>query len=118
MTEVTLYFPAGSAPDPEALARTLQERCAKLEHVESAEVASDRVIGVDDIIVVLTVSAKLFGAGTLTLVALKKLIDAAKGVGASLGIHKMAVEGRGRVVDSESVTEADVKAIAGSGAAH
>ena len=118
MTEVTLYFPAGSAPDPEALAQTLQERCAKLEHVECAAVASDRVMGVDDIIVVLTVSAQVLGAGTVTLVALKNLIDAAKGVGASLGIRKMAVEGRGRVVDSEAVTEADVQAIAGAGAAH
>jgi len=114
MTEVTLYFPAGSAPDTEALARTLQERCAQLEHVEHAEVASDRVIGVDDIIVVLTVGTKLFGAGALTLIALKKLIDAAKGVGESLGIHKMSVEGRGEVVDSGAVTQDDLKAIAGA----
>jgi hypothetical protein len=116
MTEVTLYFPAGSAPDPEELAGMLRERCAQLEHVEGAEIASDRVIGVDDIIVVLTVSAKLLGAGALTLEALKKLIDAAKGVGESLGIHKVAVEGQGRVVDSEALTEADAKAIGGAGA--
>ncbi len=117
MTEITLYFPAGSAPDPEALAQTLQEGCARLEHVESAEVASDRVIDVNDIIVVLTVSAQVLGAGALTLEALKKLIDAAKGVGASLGIHKVSVEGHGRVVDSDALTEADARAIAGSGSA-
>ncbi len=117
MTEITLYFPAGSTPDPEALAAALQERCSQLEHVETAEVASDRVIGIDDIIVVLTISAKLLGAGALTLEALKKLIDAAKGVGQSLGIHTLSVEGHGRVVDSEALTEADAKAISDAGAA-
>jgi hypothetical protein len=80
----------------------------------SPAIASDRVIGVDDIIVVLTVSAGLLSAGAATLEALKKLIDAAKGVGESLGIHKVSVERRGRVVDSESLTEADAKAIAGA----
>jgi hypothetical protein len=116
MTEITLYFPAGSAPDPEALAQALRERCAQLSQVEGAELASDRVVGIDDIIVVLTLSAQLLAAGALTLEALKKLIDAAKGVGESLGIHKVSVEGRGRIVDSESLTEADAKAITDAGA--
>jgi hypothetical protein len=70
------------------------------------------VFGVDDIIIVLTVSAQLLGAGALTLEALKRLIDAAKGVGQSLGIEHLSVEGHGRVVDSKDVTEADANAIA------
>lgn len=115
MTEVTLYFPTGTAADTEKLARELQERLAELDEVETAAVENDRVIGVDDVIVVLTISAKLLGAGALTLEALKKLIDAAKGVAQSLGLNKVSVEGHGRVVDSEALTEADAHAIATAG---
>jgi hypothetical protein len=38
--------------------------------------------------------------------------------GESLGIQRVSVEGRGRVLDSAALTDADLKAIAGAGAAH
>jgi glycine/D-amino acid oxidase-like deaminating enzyme len=116
MPEITLCFPAAAVADREALAEALREACAKLDHVESAQNVTNRALVVDDVLLVLTVSGELFAAGAVTLVALKHLIDAAKGVGESLGVKELLVESRRGFVSSDALTESDAKAIAESDA--
>jgi hypothetical protein len=116
MPEITLRFPAAGVADRKALAEALRAACAKLDHVERAQAVTNRAFGVDDVLLVLTVSGQLFTAGAVTLVALKKLIDAAKGIGESLGVKKLLVEGRGEFVEADKITEADARAIAATDA--
>jgi hypothetical protein len=114
MTDVTLHFKAAPGMDATAVAKQLQERCAALAEIEAArsERLASRVIGVDDVLLVLTVSAKLFAAGALSLEALKRLLVAAKAVAEELGLKSVTVEGAfGRQVDPAKLTEADALAI-------
>jgi hypothetical protein len=67
---------------------------------------------VDDIVIVLTVSAKVFGAGALALEALRRMIVAAKGAAKELGVTNVTVEGDGALVAPENLTEAHAQFIA------
>jgi hypothetical protein len=116
MTNFTLHFDAEPGMDAVAVARQLQERCAKLAEIEDArsKAMRDRAFGVDDILLVLTISTELLTAGALSLEALKRLIIAAKGVAEELGLKKVTVEGDGARVRPEELTDADVQFIAAS----
>lgn len=97
MTTLTLHFDAPPDADGKALARELQALCAKLDDVEEAQSSVDKprfdgALVVQDILVALQVSAGLLGAGTMTLVALKKFIDAAAAVGTKLGLSNPRLE--------------------------
>ena len=112
MPQITLQFAAAGVADKEALAQALREACAKIDDVESVQPVTNRAFGVDDVLLVLTVSGQLFAAGAVTLTALKQLIDAAKGVGESLGVKSLRVGGRGGFVEPDKITEADARAFA------
>jgi len=114
MPKITLHFDPKLGMDAAAAAKLLQKRCAALAGIASANstVNRERVLGVDDVILVLTVSAEVFGAGALSLEALRRLIVAVKGVSEEIGLTKLLVEGYGALVKPEELTEADAKFIA------
>jgi hypothetical protein len=114
MTELSLHFDAEPGMDAAAVAGQLQERCTKLVEVEAArsEAIRNRAFGVDDILLVLTISANVLGATALTLEALKRVIVAAKEVAKELGLKKVSVEGDGALVPPEELTDADAQFIA------
>jgi hypothetical protein len=114
MTDFTLHFDAEPGMNAAEVARQLQERCAQLIEIEAArsEVTSERAFGVDDILLVLTISTSVLGASALTLEALNRVIVAAKKVAKELGLIKVTVEGDGALVTPEELTDADVEFIA------
>jgi hypothetical protein len=115
MAELTLHFDAEPGMDSAAVAQILQQRCAQLIEVEAARsqpVQGERVVGVDDILLVLTLSAKLLGATALTLEALNRVIVAAKHIAHELGLQNLRVEADGGAVPPEQLTEDDAKFIA------
>jgi hypothetical protein len=114
MTKLTLHIDAEPGMDAEAVAKALEARCAQLAEFEMAraKVSDERVIGVDDIILVLTVSSSLLTTGALTLESLRRFIAAAKGVAEEFGLRNATIEGRGRLVPFDQVNEADAQAIA------
>jgi hypothetical protein len=116
MPELTLHFDVPPGADAAAVAKQLQDCIAQMNEVETAHVqaSNDRVLVVDDIVLVLTVSAAVLGAGATALDQLKRFIVAAKGVGKELGLGKVAVEGEERLVEPEKLTEADARFIAGA----
>ena len=90
MTEVTLHFEGQTTMSDAQLAAfvaTLQEKASALDEVDAArsEHSQSKLVGVDDVILVLTVATKLMVAGGLTLEALHKLIAASKKVAVDLG---------------------------------
>jgi len=115
MTELMLHFDPVPGADATALARQLTQRCEQLAEVEAAQVPAtggNRIAGVDDVLLVLTVSAQLLGAGALTLEALKRLIVAVKGVAEELGYKNLMVQADGGNIPPEELTEADAHYIA------
>jgi hypothetical protein len=123
MTEVTLHFQGlASMSDAElaAFCQKLEEKAAALAEVEAAksEPAQRRLVGVDDVILVLTVGAKLIGAGAEALVALHKLIAAAKDVAHDMGwTGTVTVEADGGRIKPEELTEDDAAFISNGAAA-
>ena len=118
MTDVTLHF-EGQATMTEAeladFAQRLQEKAAALDEVEAArsKPLQSRLVGVDDVILVLTVGAKLIGAGALSLEALHRLIVAAKAVAHDMGwTGTVTVETDGGRVKPEGLTPDDASFIA------
>ncbi len=113
MTDLTLHFDVEPGQDRAVLARELEERCAKLAEVEAARAKSmeTRVVGVDDVLLVLTVSAKILTAGALTLEGLHKVLVAMQDIAKDLGIKNFTFEGAGALVKPENATEADAKFI-------
>lgn len=114
MTELSLHFDAEPGMDAATVARQLQERCAQLAEFETArsEVISTRAIGVDDILLVLTISTQVLGASALTLEALKRVIIAVKEVAAELGLKNVTVEGDGALIPPDKLTNSDAQFIA------
>jgi hypothetical protein len=114
MPELTLHFDVPPGANPQAVAKALQDRIAQLENVQSAQLqeSNGRVLVVDDIVLVLTVSAAVFGAGATALEQLKRFIVAAKEVGKELGTSSVSVEGEERLVAPEKLTEADARFLA------
>jgi hypothetical protein len=115
MTELTLHFDVPPGADAASVTKALQERIARMEHVEAAQVqeGDQRLLVVDDIVLVLTVSATLLGAGATALEQLKRFIVAAKDVGKELGLPAVSVEAEEKLVAPEKLTEADARFIAG-----
>ncbi len=118
MPDVTLHFASNSTMSPAELAifsKLLQEKTAALSEMvdgSQAQPATNRIVGVDDVILVLTVGAKLLGAGALSLEVLHRVIVAAKAVAHDLGwTGTLTVEGDGGRVKPEQLTEDDAKFI-------
>jgi len=117
MPELTLHFDVPPGADAQALAKALQDRIARLNDVQSAQVqeSNGRVLVVDDIVMVLTVGAAVFGAGATALEQIKRFIVAAKEVSKELGVSSVSVEGEERLVAPEKLTEADARFLAAQG---
>jgi hypothetical protein len=113
MTDVILHFDAEPGQDRVALAQELQERCAKMAEIEAARSnpMDTRVVGADDILLVLTISAKILGAGALTLEGLHRVLVGVKKIANDLGLKRFTVEGDGGLVSLEELTEGDAKFI-------
>jgi hypothetical protein len=117
MTDVTLHF-EGQAKMSEAelaaFSQKLQEKTAELAEVEKtrSEPIRTKFAGLDDVILVLTISAKVFGGAALSLEALHRLIAAAKAVAHDMGwAGKVTVEADGGRVKPEELTEDDASFI-------
>jgi hypothetical protein len=120
--DVTIHFEGTAAMSDAELAlfsKTLQDKAAALADVEAAksEPVLSKLVGVDDVILVLTVGAKLLGEGAAALTALHHLIAAAKLVAQDMGWSgTVTVEADGGRVKPEELTEDDaafIKATAG-----
>jgi hypothetical protein len=85
--------------------------------VQSAQLqdSNGRVLVVDDIVLVLTVSAAVIGAGATLLEQIKRFVVAAKEVGKELGVSCVSVEGEERLVPPEELTETDAQFLAAQG---
>lgn len=102
MPEIVLHFDAGS--DADAVAKLLQVQAHTLAGVSAAEAEVYPKRGTPEIILALTVAATVLNQGASTLDALKKFIDAAKGVGHSLGLGNLRVEVGSKQVDAAALT--------------
>jgi hypothetical protein len=113
MTDVTLHFDVEPGQNRAVLAQELQERCAELFEIEAARSnpMDTRVVGADDILLVLTVSAKILGAGALTLEGLHRVLVGVKKIANDLGVKSFTIEGDGGLVSPEELTEGDAKFI-------
>jgi hypothetical protein len=113
MTNVTLHFDVERGQDRTLLAQELQKRCAEMVGIEAARSnpMDTRVVGADDILLVLTVSAKILGAGALTLEALHRVLVGVKKIANDLHLKNFTVEGDGGLVSPEELTDGDAKFI-------
>lgn len=106
MPEIVIHFDAGA--DAAAVAKLLQVQAGALEGVSAVETQVYPKRGTPEIVAAITVATGLITSGALALDALRKFIDAAKGVGTSLGLGNIRVEIGSRVVAPEALTHQDV----------
>ena len=102
MPEIILHFDAGT--DAEAVAERLQAQANALPGVTSAQAEAYPKRGAPEIILVLTMAAAVLNSGAGTLVALKRFIESAKGVGDALGLGKVRVEVGTKQVEPAALT--------------
>ena len=109
MSEIALHFDIEPGTDAEGAALALAARCQSLPNVSkaSSDVISTR--GMSEIILFLTLATGGLSAATTTLTALKSVIEAAKGVGKSLGLRKPKIEDGSKTIRVEDLTEADAE---------
>ncbi len=106
MPEIILHFDAGT--DADAVAKLLQVQAQTLEGVTAAEAEVYPKRGAPEIILALSVAATVLNQGAGTLEALKKFIEAAKGVGSALGLGNLRIEVGSKQVAPAALTDEHV----------
>ena len=106
MPEIVFHFDAGT--DAQAVATQLQAQANALPGVTSAQAEAYPKRGAPEIILALTVAATVLNSGASTLDALRKFIDACKGVATSLGLGNLRIEIGTKQVAPAALTEEHV----------
>lgn len=119
-----MHFTLPEGADPAAVTAAFQQKLAAIAGVESADVTADeqRMIGPQEIVVILTTATALISTSALAaeataklIAGLRKVVDETKQLGKSLGLGNGRLEAGMKQVPLDAVTEHDLGAAAAAG---
>ena len=123
MPDLAIHFSVPEGADPAAVTAAFQRQLAAIAGVESAAVTADeqRMIGPQEIVVILTTATALVSEGALAVEAtakliagLRRVVDEVKQLGKTCGLGGGRLEAGMKQVPLDAVTDHDLGAAAAS----